>query len=1037
MYEYKNIAELENSTVAISYKPIVKSETGYQSEQQMEETLIKQLESQGYEYVHIHSEEGLVSNLRNQIEALNDVQFSDAEWNRFFSSEIARPNAGIVEKTKMLQESDTAISCLMDDGTKKNIRLLDKKNIHRNRTQVMNQYVPDGGSKANRYDVTILVNGIPMVHVELKRRSKPIREAFNQINRYGRESFWAGNGLFEFVQIFVISNGTNTKYYSNTTRERRVKEATKASNTRSKSNTSNSFEFTSCWADAKNQNILDIEDFTATFFSRSTILNVLTKYCVFTVDKTLLVMRPYQIAATEAIIRRVEKSTNYKEYGSIKGGGYIWHATGSGKTLTSYKTARLVSGMDGIDKVMFVVDRKDLDYQTMREYNKFEENSVNCNKNTETLKRNLENPSCRILVTTIQKLSVFIKKNPTHDIYGKHVVIIFDECHRSQFGDMHAAIIKKFKKYHIFGFTGTPIFAQNATVRKGRVLTTEQTFGDRLHTYTIINAINDGNVLKFKVEYHRTFKAAENISDELVESIDREAVLLAQERISNIVAYIIDKFPIKTKQEKTYEFRSTVNISEAIRKKLDEQKRNIRIKGFNSIFATQSIDAAKLYYNEFKKQQESIPEAQRLKVGLIYSFAPNEAIPDEFDWDENSESTSGLDQSSRDFLDAAISDYNKMFGTSYDTSDKEFENYYKDVSQRMKNKELDILIVVNMFLTGFDATTLNTLWVDKNLRSHGLIQAYSRTNRILNSVKAYGNIVCFRDLSQQTDEALALFGNKDAGGIVLLRSFRDYLNGYTDEKGKDHMGYLEMVDLLRTDFPDAGRNILGEEEEKRFISLYNAILRVRNILTSFDEFVEADPMTERELQDYASTYQDLHDKYAGEEKAEKVGVLDDVIFEMELISQIKVDIDYILKLIEKYKDSNKQDREVIADIKRSVSSSPNLRNKKDLIEAFIESINPNASSVTEEWLEFIEKAKAEELHGIINEEGLKPEETISFINQCFREGEIKETGTEITKILPPIPLFTKARDSQEKKNTVIRKLKAFFDRFYDISIREL
>ena len=1037
MYEYKNIAELENSTVAISYKPIVKSETGYQSEQQMEETLIKQLESQGYEYVHIHSEEGLVSNLRKQIEALNDVQFSDAEWNRFFSSEIARPNAGIVEKTKMLQESDTAISCLMDDGTKKNIRLLDKKNIHRNRTQVMNQYVPDGGSKANRYDVTILVNGIPMVHVELKRRSKPIREAFNQINRYGRESFWAGNGLFEFVQIFVISNGTNTKYYSNTTRERRVKEATKASNTRSKSNTSNSFEFTSCWADAKNQNILDIEDFTATFFSRSTILNVLTKYCVFTVDKTLLVMRPYQIAATEAIIRRVEKSTNYKEYGSIKGGGYIWHATGSGKTLTSYKTARLVSGMDGIDKVMFVVDRKDLDYQTMREYNKFEENSVNCNKNTETLKRNLENPSCRILVTTIQKLSVFIKKNPTHDIYGKHVVIIFDECHRSQFGDMHAAIIKKFKKYHIFGFTGTPIFAQNATVRKGRVLTTEQTFGDRLHTYTIINAINDGNVLKFKVEYHRTFKAAENISDELVESIDREAVLLAQERISNIVAYIIDKFPIKTKQEKTYEFRSTVNISEAIRKKLDEQKRNIRIKGFNSIFATQSIDAAKLYYNEFKKQQESIPEAQRLKVGLIYSFAPNEAIPDEFDWDENSESTSGLDQSSRDFLDAAISDYNKMFGTSYDTSDKEFENYYKDVSQRMKNKELDILIVVNMFLTGFDATTLNTLWVDKNLRSHGLIQAYSRTNRILNSVKAYGNIVCFRDLSQQTDEALALFGNKDAGGIVLLRSFRDYLNGYTDEKGKDHMGYLEMVDLLRTDFPDAGRNILGEEEEKRFISLYNAILRVRNILTSFDEFVEADPMTERELQDYASTYQDLHDKYAGEEKAEKVGVLDDVIFEMELISQIKVDIDYILKLIEKYKDSNKQDREVIADIKRSVSSSPNLRNKKDLIEAFIESINPNASSVTEEWLEFIEKAKAEELHGIINEEGLKPEETISFINQCFREGEIKETGTEITKILPPIPLFTKARDSQEKKNTVIRKLKAFFDRFYDISIREL
>ena len=1037
MFEYKNIAEFEDATVAVSYKPIEKSATAYQSEDQMEKRLIEQLCAQGYDYVPIHAEAELVANLRASLEALNDVRFSDAEWKRFFDQELARPTAGIVEKTKMLQESDTAISCLMDDGSKKNIRLIDKKNIFRNRTQVINQYVPDGGARANRYDVTILVNGLPMVHVELKRRGVNIREAFNQINRYGRESFWAGNGLFEYVQIFVISNGTYTKYYSNTTRERRVKEAAKEAWSRPKNNTSNSFEFTSYWADAKNRNIVDIEDFTATFFSRNTILNVLTKYCVFTVDQALLVMRPYQIAATEAIVRRVEKSTNYKEYGTVKGGGHIWHATGSGKTLTSYKTARLVSSMDGIDKVLFVVDRKDLDYQTMKEYNRFEENAVNANRNTEALTRNLEKPSVRILVTTIQKLSVFIKKNPTHDIYGKHVVIIFDECHRSQFGEMHAAIVKKFKKYHIFGFTGTPIFPQNATSRKGMVLTTEQTFGDRLHTYTIMNAIEDGNVLKFKVDYNKTFRAADGISDELVSAIDKEAVLLAPERIHNVVTYILEHFAQKTKQDKAYEFRRTLNITESIRKHVAERADSTRIRGFNSIFATQSIDAAKLYYDEFKKQQETLPESKRLKVGLIYSYGANEALSEDFEDEENSESTSGLDKSSRDFLDAAIADYNRMFETSYDTSDKEFENYYKDVSMRMKNKELDILVVVNMFLTGFDATTLNTLWVDKNLRLHGLIQAYSRTNRILNSVKAFGNIVCFRDLSQQTDDALALFGNRDAGGVVLLRSFNDYLNGYTDAKGKEHKGYFEYVDILRNDFSNAGRDIVGEAEEKRFITVYNAVLRLRNILSSFDEFEDADVMTERELQDYASTYQDLHDRYSVEEKVGKADVLDDIVFEMELIRQIEVNIDYILFLVEKYKETGKQDREIIADIRRKVASSPNLRNKKDLIESFIESLNPEADSVTEEWLRFIEAAKKKELETIIEEEGLKGPETIAFVNKCFREGEIKETGTEITKILPAIPLFTPKRDSQEKKENVLRRLKAFFDRFFDISLREI
>ena len=1034
MFEYKNIAEFENSTVAISYKPIDKSSTGYQSEAQMEAQLIRQLCSQGYDHIPVHTEAELIANLRRQLETLNDVTFTDAEWERFFTTELARPSAGIVEKTKMLQESDTAISCLMDDGSRKNIRLLDKKNVFRNRTQVINQYVPEGGARENRYDVTILVNGLPMVHIELKRRGVNIREAFNQINRYGRESFWAGNGLFEYVQIFVISNGTYTKYYSNTTRERRIREASRqGTSAQSRSNTSNSFEFTSYWADAANRNIPDIEDFTATFFSRNTILNVLTKYCVFTVDKALLVMRPYQIAATEAIVRRVEKATNYKEYGTVRGGGHIWHATGSGKTLTSYKAARLVSNMEGIDKVLFVVDRKDLDYQTMKEYNRFEENAVNCNRNTEILRRQLEDPSIRILVTTIQKLSVFIKKNPQHDIYGKHVVIIFDECHRSQFGEMHKSIVKHFKKYHIFGFTGTPIFPDNAVTKNGMMLTTEQTFGDRLHTYTIMNAIEDGNVLKFKVDYNRTFRAADGISDELVEGIDKEAVLMAPERITKVVSYILEHFAQKTKQDKAYEFRRTLNITDTIRGRSAERKDSTRIRGFNSIFATQSIDAAKLYYSEFKRQQEPLPEGKRLRIGLIYSYGANEAESEGFDWDENSESTSGLDRSSRDFLDDAIADYNAMFGTSYNTSDKEFENYYKDVSLRMKNKELDILIVVNMFLTGFDATTLNTLWVDKNLRQHGLIQAYSRTNRILNSVKAFGNIVCFRDLSQETDRALATFGNREAGGIVLLRSFSDYLNGFTDEKGKEHKGYFELVDILRQDFPNAGRDATGEEQEKRFISLYNAILKVRNILSSFDEFEDSDVMTERELQDYSSTYQDLHDKYTGKEKAGKSDVVEDIVFEMELIRQVEVNIDYILFLVEKYKETGKEDREIVADIRRKVLSSPSLRNKKDLIDAFIESLNPGAESVSDEWIRFIEQARNEELHRIIAEEGLREQETVKFVSECFREGSIKETGTEITRILPPVPLFTKARDSQEKKNTVIQRLKAFFERFFDVT----
>lgn len=1035
--QYKNIAEFQDATVAMTYQPIAKNATSYQSESQMEERLIAQLQAQGYDRPAIHTESELISNLRIQLQKLNDYTFSDAEWDRFFTTQLAKPNSDIIEKTKMIQESDTAIALQLDNGSYKNIRLLDKKDIHRNFLQVINQYVPDGGARENRYDVTILVNGLPLVHIELKRRGVDIKEAFNQIRRYGRESFWAGNGLFEFVQLFVISNGTYTKYYSNTTRARRVKEASSTKKS-SQYNTSNSFEFTSYWADRNNKIIPDIEDFTATFFSRHTLLNVLTRYCVLTVDNTLLVMRPYQISATESIIQRINKSTNYKEYGSIKGGGYIWHTTGSGKTLTSYKTARLATEIDGIDKVLFVVDRKDLDYQTMKEYNRFEKDSVNGNKSTEALKRQLESPTARIIVTTIQKLAVFIKKYPGHDIYGKHVVIIFDECHRSQFGDMHKAIVKNFKKYHIFGFTGTPIFPQNAQSNKGVLMTTEQTFGDRLHIYTILNAIEDGNVLPFKVDYISTGKKVKDTTtQELIEAIDSEEALMAPERIANVTKYIIEHFGQKTKQDRAYEFNRLMNIATVARKGgAQEDKRHTRITGFNSIFCVQSIPAAMRYYEEFKRQQDCLTDEQKLKVGLIYSFGVNEAESDGGMPDENSESTSNLDKPSRDFLEMAILDYNVMFGTSYDTSDKEFENYYKDVSLRMKNKELDILIVVNMFLTGFDATTLNTLWVDKNLKLHGLIQAYSRTNRILNSIKTYGNIVCFRDLSQQTDDAIALFGNKEAGGLVLLRSFEEYMKGFTDNKGKYHKGYEELVSILKDDFPNAGTAIVGEQEEKRFIELYNAILRQRNILTSFDQFAEVDPLTERELQDYASTYQTLHEKYRPNHDPNKTNVNDDIVFEMELIKQIEINIDYILFLIEKFKESGNQNVEVIADIRRAVNASANLRNKRELIENFLASLNPSADSVTAEWLAFIEQQKKEQLEAIITEERLNPDKTLDFIKLCFREGEVKETGTEITDILPPMSMFSKDNKRKETKNRVVEKLKAFFARFYDLGERD-
>lgn len=1030
------VAQTNENTVVTEYEPVRQRSDAYQSEAALEAEFIRMLCDQGYTYLPIHTEAELIANLRAQLEALNNYRFSDDEWKRFFAQCVANPNDHIVEKTAKIQEDFIQV-LKRDDGMTKNILLIDRKNIHNNRLQVINQYVigeEQGARHDNRYDVTILVNGLPLVHIELKRRGVPIREAFNQINRYQRDSFWAGSGLFEYVQIFVISNGTNTKYYSNSTRFNAIKDH--QSGTVKKEKTSNSFEFTSFWADANNRIIPDLIDFTKTFFARHTILNLLTKYCIFTSENMLLVMRPYQITATERIINRIEIAHNYKKYGDIAAGGYIWHTTGSGKTLTSFKTARIASQLPFVDKVLFVVDRKDLDYQTMKEYDRFEKGAANSNTSTAILQRQLEDSKSHIIITTIQKLSTFIKKNKYHDVYDKRVVIIFDECHRSQFGDMHAAIVSHFKKYYMFGFTGTPIFPVNAgtAVRNPKYATTEQTFGDQLHTYTIVDAINDKNVLPFRVDYIKTMDIDADIDDEDVWDIDRKKAFEAPERIHLVAQYILDHFDQKTyRGDKTYVYNTLTNIAEvasADRGKVEEIKRKQRISGFNSIFAVASVPMAKLYYDEFRKIMDADP-TKKLKVAVIYSYAANEEEADGILDEENPEDTSALDQTARDFLDAAIRDYNEMFHTSYDTSSDKFQSYYKDVSLRMKNKELDLLIVVNMFLTGFDATTLNTLWVDKNLKMHGLIQAFSRTNRILNSIKTFGNIVCFRNLQKRVDAAISLFGDKNAGGIVLMRSFNDYYFGYKDEEGKPHPGYAGMIERLTTEFPVTEPQIVGEQNQKDFIMLFGAILKMRNLLLSFDDFAGKEMISDRDLQDYLGRYQDLRDEWKRKrESGESTDITDDIVFEIELIKQIEINIDYILMLVKKYHDSHCEDKEVLVDIRKAVDASPELRSKKQLIENFINGIN-EVEDVMGEWNEFVDQQREEELAQIIADEKLKPQETRDFIETAFRDGEVKTTGTDIDKIMPPVSRFG-GSGRAAKKQTVIEKLKAFFEKYFGI-----
>lgn len=1008
--KYNLVAENPQSTVVGEYVADDARVAHYQSEADLERVFIKQLETQAYEYLPITSEADLVLNLRKQLEKLNDFTFTDSEWERFFASELANPNQSIAEKTATIQE-DRIKNLTREDGTTKNVYLIKKDNIHDNSLQVINQYATEDGQRANRYDVTVLVNGLPLVHIELKRRGVAIAEAFNQINRYSRESFWAAAGLFEYVQLFIISNGTHTKYYSNTVRSEHIKEAGEGAVKKGK-RSSNSFEFTSWWADATNRPITDLMDFGKTFFAKHALLNILTKYCVFTTDHQLLVMRPYQIVATERILSRIEISTNYKKLGTVEAGGYIWHTTGSGKTLTSFKTAQLVSKLPYVDKVVFVVDRKDLDYQTMREYDKFEKGAANSNTSTAILKKQLENPNARIIITTIQKLDRFIGRNSRHTIFDGHVVLIFDECHRSQFGDMHAAITKTFKNYNLFGFTGTPIFAMNASAG-GRpdLKTTEQAFGEKLHTYTIVNAIADKNVLPFKVDYVSTVREAENIEDKKVSDIDREAVLSAPERLENIVGYIRKHFDQKTKRNSFYKIKDR------------------RLAGFNSIFAVASIDVAKKYYVEFKKQLADVSSDKQLKVATIYSFGVNDEDADGM-IDENSEDTSGLDVSSRDFLDSAIKDYNAMFGTSYDTSSDKFQNYYKDISERVKNREIDILIVVNMFLTGFDATTLNTLWVDKNLRLHGLLQAYSRTNRILNSVKTFGNIICFRNLEKATNESIALFGDKEASGIVLLKAYADYYHGYKDGD-KEVRGYESLVKELLEKFP-VGERIVGEQNQKDFIRLYGAVLRIRNILVTFDEFAGNEILTERDVQDYHSMYIDLYNEFRKGIEVDQENINDDLVFEMELIKQVEINIDFVLGLIKRYHEDHNKNREILVDINKAIDSSVELRNKKDLINQFITSLDIH-SVVDDDWQKFVDKKKVEELEQIITNEGLDHDATYTFVKNAFRDGSVATTGMAITKVLPPVSRFSPTGERTQKRESVLSKLTSFFERFFDIS----
>ncbi|MBF1036087.1 MAG: type I restriction endonuclease subunit R [Parvimonas sp.] len=972
----------------------------YQSEAELERELIANLVAQGYERADFKTSDELYSNLKVQIERLNNITFSDSEWERFLIEYLDAPNEGMIEKTRKIQE-DYIYDFIFDDGHLKNIKIIDKKNIHNNYLQVVNQVV-GGARNENRYDVTILVNGLPLVHIELKKRGALVQEAYYQIHRYIKESFNLDHSLYKFVQIFVISNGTYTKYFANTTAKNK-----------------DNYEFTCEWADAKNVVIRDLVDFTKTFFEKRVVLEVLTKYCVFDVTDALLIMRPYQIAATERILWKIKSSYESKKAGTAESGGFIWHTTGSGKTLTSFKTAKLATNLDFIDKVIFVVDRKDLDYQTMKEYQKFQEDSVNGSKDTKELKKSIEKDDNRIVVTTIQKLNEFVKKNPNHPIYDKHCVLIFDECHRSQFGDAQKNIRKSFKKYYQFGFTGTPIFPENSL--KGD--TTSGIFGAQLHCYVITDAIRDGKVLKFKVDYNNIspkFKDSEMEMDEEKLKKAEKKMLMHPERISEITKYILKVFNTKTYRNEFYD------------------KKNRRLNGFNAMFAVQSVESAKLYYEEFQKQQESLPEEKRLKVATIFSFAANEEPSSLGEIEEEGFETTAMNSTAKEFLKKVIDDYNNVFKTNYTVDGQGFQNYYKDLSQKVKDKDIDLLIVVGMFLTGFDAPTLNTLFVDKNLRYHGLIQAFSRTNRILNKTKAFGNIVCFRNLERATEDAIKTFGDENSVNVILEKSYDEYINGFKDnETGKTFKGYIEICEELIAKFPDP-TEIELEADKKEFVQLFGELLKAENILRNFDEFQNFEKIiSERQMQDMKSVYVDIRESFLNERRsreAEEQQVdFSDVEFQIDLLKTDEINLDYILNLIMQKAKESKDIEHLKDEIRRVIKSSLGTRAKEDLVIDFISkkrlSELQNDDNIIETFYNFAKREKEEKINQLIAEENLN-EKAYRFIEKSISKGFVEYTGDELDGIIPPLSRRGGARE--KKKEIVLEKLRKIVDVFVGV-----
>ena len=1027
MTQYKTIAESNHFIVLDQYNKFVEEpNAGYQTEGSLEREFIRDLQALGYEYLQgLNDHDALVKNLRAQLQRLNNVVFSDAEWRRFLEEYLDKPSDSLIEKTRKIHD-DYIYDFVFDNGRIQNIYLLDKKNLANNALQVINQF-EQTGSYDNRYDVTILVNGLPLVHIELKKRGVAIREAFNQIHRYSKESFNKENSLFKYIQIFVISNGTDTRYFANTTKRDK-----------------NSYDFTMNWATAKNTLIKDLKDFTATFLQKHTLLNVLVNYCVFDVSDTLLIMRPYQIAATERILWKIKSSYQAKNWSNKDSGGYIWHTTGSGKTLTSFKAARLATELDFIEKVFFVVDRKDLDYQTMKEYQRFSPDSVNGSESTAGLKRNIDKDDNKIIVTTIQKLNNLMKSEDKLPIYDKQVVFIFDECHRSQFGEAQKNLTRKFKKYYQFGFTGTPIFPTNALGAE----TTASVFGVELHSYIITDAIRDEKVLKFKVDYNDVrpqFKSIETEKNlEELTKLEKKQAFLQPKRIEQIAQYVLDNF-----KQKTHRF-------------------NAGNHGFNAMFAVSSVDAAKAYYQTFKQLQSAVKNP--LKIATIFSFAANEEQDAIGDIVDESFEVEAMNSSAKEFLKSAIDDYNGYFATNYDVDAKSFQNYYRDLAKRVKNKEVDLLIVVGMFLTGFDAPTLNTLFVDKNLRYHGLIQAYSRTNRIYNSTKSFGNIVTFRDLEQDTIDAITLFGKSNTRNIVLEKSYQEYMEGFTDA-GVARRGYLEVIAELQERFPDPDV-IQTEKDKKDFVKLFGEYLRVENILQNYDEFsalqafqsldtsdakaVEAfkekyyltdeafaemqpiDMPSERSIQNYRSTYNDIRDwlrrQKDGEEKAKSTIDWDDVVFEVDLLKSQEINLDYILELIFEHNKKTKNKSELIDEIRAIIRSSLGNRAKESLIVDFINQTDldniADKAGIIESFFQFAQKEQQQEANELISTEGLNIEDAKRYINVSLQRGYASEQGTDLNEALPKMsPLNPQYLT---KKQNVFQKISAFVEKFKGI-----